>query len=94
MPENSLAACAAGRQPEGGVASRPPRWRPRPDWLVVVAGPAAAALAVGGYRLGGPSLWRDEAFTISASQRSIGRIFPLLWQSTRSTVPTTWACIS
>ena len=77
MPENSLAACAAGRPPEGG-ASRRRRWRPRPDWLVV-AGPAAAALAVGGYRLGGPSLWRDEAFTISASQRSIGRIFPLLW---------------
>ena len=78
MPENSLAACAAGRRPEGGVASRWRRWRPRPDWLVV-AGPAVAALAVGGYRLGGPSLWRDEAVTISASQRSVGRIFPLLW---------------
>jgi mannosyltransferase len=78
MPENPLAARPAGRPPEGGGASRQPRWRPRPDWLVV-AGPAAAALAVGGYRLGGPSLWRDEAFTISASQRSIGRIFPLLW---------------
>src|ERR1700727_2593277 len=63
MPENPLAARPVGRPP---------------DWLVV-AGPAAAALAVGGYRLGGPSLWRDEAFTISASQRSIGRIFPLLW---------------
>ncbi len=34
---------------------------------------------MGGYRLGSPSLWRDEAFTISASQRSFGRIFPLLW---------------
>ena len=78
MPENSLAACAAGRPAEGGGAPRWRRWRPRPDWLVV-AGPAAAALAVGGYRLGSPSLWRDEAFTISASQRSFGRIFPLLW---------------
>ena len=40
--------------------------------------PALAALAVGGYRLGGPSLWRDEAYTLTTAQRSFGQIFALL----------------
>lgn len=40
--------------------------------------PALAALAVGGYRLDGPSLWRDEAYTISAARRPVGQIFALL----------------
>jgi mannosyltransferase len=48
-----------------------------PGWLVVAI-PVAAELAVGGYRLGGASLWRDEAYTLAASQRPIGRIFGLL----------------
>jgi mannosyltransferase len=41
----------------------------------------AAALAefvVGGYRIGGPSLWRDEAATISGSQRPAGAIWALM----------------
>jgi mannosyltransferase len=41
-------------------------------WLVVV--PALAELVVGGYRIGVPSLWRDEAATISGSQRSLSAI--------------------
>jgi mannosyltransferase len=45
-------------------------------WLVVLI-PAAAELAVGGYRLGGASLWRDEGYTIEAAQRSVGQIFAL-----------------
>src|SRR5258708_2133114 len=40
------------------------------DWLVAGI-PALAELAVGGYRIGAPSLWRDEAATISGSQRSL-----------------------
>ncbi len=48
-----------------------------PGWLVVVV-PALAALAVGGYRIGTPSLWRDEAYTLAAAQRSFGQIFALL----------------
>jgi mannosyltransferase len=43
-----------------------------------VAIPALAALAVGGYRLGGPSLWRDEAYTLTTAQRSFGQIFALV----------------
>jgi mannosyltransferase len=48
-----------------------------PGWLVAGI-PALAALAVGGYKLGGPSLWRDEAYTLDAAQRSTGQIFNLL----------------
>jgi mannosyltransferase len=38
----------------------------------------AAELAVGGYRLGGASLWRDEAYTLDAATRSFGQILALL----------------
>jgi mannosyltransferase len=51
--------------------------RPLPGWLVVGL-PVLAALVVGGYRLGGPSLWRDEAYTLEVAQRSFGQIFSLL----------------
>jgi mannosyltransferase len=54
----------------------PPEWG-LPGW-VLVAVPALAELVIGGYRLGGPALWRDEAYTIDASSRSVGEIFALL----------------
>lgn len=44
-----------------------------PGWLVATIA-AVAELAVGGYRIAGPSLWRDEAATISGSQRPLGDI--------------------
>jgi len=47
-----------------------------PGWLVFVI-PALAELIVGGYRISGPSLWRDEAATISGSQRPLGAITAL-----------------
>jgi mannosyltransferase len=50
---------------------------PRPGWLVAAI-PVAAALAVGGYRLGGASLWRDEAYTLAAAGRPAGQIVGLL----------------
>jgi mannosyltransferase len=62
-----------------GAASRQPdetAWR-LPGWLVVGI-PVAAALLVGGYRLGSASLWRDEAYTLEAARRSFGQIFSLL----------------
>jgi mannosyltransferase len=37
-----------------------------------------AELIVGGYRIGTPSLWRDEAATISGSQRPLGAILRLI----------------
>jgi mannosyltransferase len=48
-----------------------------PGWLVVLL-PVVAELIVGGYRLGGPSLWRDEAYTLDAAQRSFSQILSLL----------------
>ncbi len=50
------------------------RWS---DWLVIAV-PAATALVVGGYEIGGPSLWRDEAYTKDAITRSASQIFALL----------------
>jgi mannosyltransferase len=49
----------------------------RADWLVIAV-PAATALVVGGYEIGGPSLWRDEAYTKDAIGRPVGQIFSLL----------------
>jgi mannosyltransferase len=50
------------------------RWA---DWLVIVI-PAVTAFVVGGYEIGGPSLWRDEAYTRDAISRPVGKIFALL----------------
>jgi mannosyltransferase len=64
--------------PAGTGAERRRAWsRPLPGWLVIGL-PIAAALVVGGYRLGGPSLWRDEAYTLEVARRSFGQIFSLL----------------
>jgi mannosyltransferase len=52
-------------------------WRRWGGWLVIAV-PAATSLVVGGYEIGGPSLWRDEAYTKDAIARPFGEIFPLL----------------
>jgi mannosyltransferase len=77
MPEKLLSARAAALDQENALASRRPPWHRRLDWLVIV-GPVLTALAVGGYQLGGPSLWRDEAYTVSAAQRPVGQIFAMV----------------
>jgi mannosyltransferase len=87
-PEDPAAAVAAGERhdpaswplAERGQARRPnpSRGARRPsDWLVIAV-PAATALVVGGYELGGPSLWRDEAYTKDAITRPVSQIFALL----------------
>ena len=40
--------------------------------------PAAAELVVGGWRLGGPSLWRDEGDTLAVATRPVRGILTLL----------------
>ena len=83
------AATFAAPQP-GDVAAPPaaPATEPEPErragiwprwsgWLVIAV-PAAISLVVGGYEIGGPSLWRDEAYTKDAIARPFGEIFPLL----------------
>ena len=46
-------------------------------WLVIAV-PAVTSFLVGGYEIGGPSLWRDEAYTKDAVTRPTGQIFTLL----------------
>jgi len=79
-PEDANATVAAPepRSPEPWRApGRPRRSRPLPGWLVIAV-PAAVAFVVGGYEIGGPSLWRDEAYTKDAIERPAGQIFALL----------------
>ena len=51
--------------------------RSRRGWLIVAV-PAAVSLVLGGYQIGSPSLWRDEAYTKDAIARPFGQIFALL----------------
>jgi mannosyltransferase len=68
----SVAARGGARHPAPSRGAR--RWI---DWLVIAI-PAATAFVVGGYEIGGPSLWRDEAYTKDAITRSVSQIFALL----------------
>lgn len=51
--------------------------RARPADLLLLI-PAAAELAVGGWKLGSPSLWRDESDTLSAATRPVSGILALI----------------
>jgi len=70
-PRDVAAGPAAGRVPGAGI------WRRRRGWLIVAV-PAAVSFVLGGYQIGGPSLWRDEAYTRDAIARPFGQIFVLL----------------
>jgi len=67
----ALAAPVAEPERRAGI------WRRWSGWLVIAI-PAATSLVVGGYEIGGPSLWRDEAYTRDAIARPLGDIFLLL----------------
>jgi mannosyltransferase len=71
----------AGQQATDQAAGTPAGAQGRPGWLVAAGPfvvPLAAELIVGGYRIASPSLWRDEAATISGSQRPVGAIMDLI----------------
>ena len=70
-PGDVASGPAAGLTPAAGI------WRRRRGWLIVAI-PAAVTLVLGGYQIGGPSLWRDEAYTKDAIARPFGQIFVLL----------------
>jgi mannosyltransferase len=70
-PGDVAADPAADRTPGARI------WRRRRGWLIV-AGPAAVSFVLGGYQIGAPSLWRDEAYTKDAIARPFGQIFVLL----------------
>jgi mannosyltransferase len=63
--------------PAAGLAAGLAASRERAGWLVIAV-PAVTAFVVGGYQLGGPSLWRDEAYTKDAIGRSVSQLFAML----------------
>jgi mannosyltransferase len=73
-PDDRVAVPGAATA-DGGRAGA--RRRAAPPWLPVAVA-VLAGLVSGGYRLGTPSLWRDEAATVDAAQRSVAQIFALL----------------
>jgi mannosyltransferase len=70
-PGDAAAVPAADRAPGAEIRRR------RGGWLVIAV-PAAISLVVGGYQIGGSSLWRDEAYTKDAIARPFTQIFALL----------------
>ena len=73
--EEAIAAPpAAERSAAPGGSERPSR---AGGWLAVLV-PAAAGLAIGGYQLGSPSLWRDEGYTLAVATRPPGTILAML----------------
>jgi mannosyltransferase len=83
---SNVMGCSAQRHARLKVVNEVLRQRPAlhcpparglPTGLLVTV-PALMELVLGGYRLGSPALWRDEAYTIDASSRSVGEIFALL----------------
>jgi mannosyltransferase len=80
-PEDPAAAIAAEpRDPVTPSATEPPERARRGRWSgwPVIAVPMIVAAVAGGYELGGPSLWRDEAYTKDAIGRPFGQILALL----------------
>jgi mannosyltransferase len=77
-PSDGDAAPAGSPEDETAGGSSPRRGRARLITGLLFAVPAVAELAVGGYRIGGPSLWRDEGYTLEAAHRSRGEILALL----------------
>lgn len=76
-PEATEAASGTGTDPGTGPAGRGDRLGRFPGWLVLAV-PALAELIIGGYRISGPSLWRDEAATIVGAARPFGAILALV----------------
>jgi len=75
-PEDPAAAVAAEPlRPPAPAAARDGRAWSR--WLVIAV-PMAVSAVTGGYEIGSPTLWRDEAYTKDAIGRSAGQLFALL----------------
>ena len=80
-------AAGVAAQPRGLVVPSVPGQRSLPEvakgrrrWSrpLVIAVPMAVAAVTGGYQLGSPSLWRDEAYTKDAIGRPAGQLIALL----------------
>ena len=73
-PEDPVALTGAGASAPPEAAGSGGRWLQR---LVIVV-PVAVASITGGYEIGAPTLWRDEAYTKDAIARPFVQIFALL----------------
>jgi mannosyltransferase len=76
-PEDPAAAVAAAPVRPVRPPAAAPDGRPWSRWLVIAV-PVAVAAVTGGYEIGSPTLWRDEAYTKDAIGRSTGQLFALL----------------
>jgi mannosyltransferase len=76
-PAGGPGPAVGGPGPAAGPADRSKDRGRLTGWLVIAV-PAATSFVVGGYEIGGPSLWRDEAYTKDAITRPVGQIFTLL----------------
>ena len=79
MAESRSDAAAALAEPPSadGTQEKARAARLPLSWLVVVV-PVLVEFIVGGYRISGPSFWRDEGYTIVGAQRPVGAIFALV----------------
>jgi mannosyltransferase len=79
-PSGSAAALLARQAPVPAGSSARSGSPARRRWIgrLIIAVPAATACVVGGYQIGAPSLWRDEAYTKDAITRPVGQMFALL----------------
>jgi mannosyltransferase len=77
MPGLQSDAAAPERADTAGADDKRPARRRWLDWLVIAL-PVLVELIVGGYRITGPSFWRDEGYTITGSHRPVGAIFALV----------------
>lgn len=74
-PGLSAPGLSAPERSEPGARARAGR---RWSRSLVIAVPMAVAAVTGGYQLGSPSLWRDEAYTKDAIGRPAGQLVALL----------------
>lgn len=74
-PELSAPELLTPEPLEPGARARAWRRWSRP---LVIAVPMAVAAVTGGYRIGSPSLWRDEAYTKDAIGRPAGQLIAML----------------
>jgi mannosyltransferase len=76
-PKQARPAALARASGTAGPATATASGRRGGIWLALLV-PAIAELAVGGYQLGGASLWRDEGYTLEVAGRPVGAILSMM----------------
>lgn len=76
-PEQAGPAATATASGTAGAATPSTSHRRGGFWLAAAV-PFITELAVGGYQIGGASLWRDEGYTLEISRRPVGAILSMM----------------